>query len=151
MTTCGYPQVSWRVNNPAIAEDFDFAWATMDGLSELNELDRWEFDQMTDHRGSLASNASQEYLHFKQPMNGTISDTQWNTCKGINRNLWVSITRVKDSDPQRLSRAARQLQFYPNGTHFADFDITFSNYKGTASLIKVVSMALVAGLAALAF
>ena len=27
-SSCGYPQVSWRTNDPKIAEDFDIAWAT---------------------------------------------------------------------------------------------------------------------------
>lgn len=70
------------------------------------------------------------------------------------RNLYVTITRVKDSDPQHTAeRAERQLQFYPNGTKFADIDITFSTYKGqsAATLLKVVSVAFAAGLAALAF
>jgi hypothetical protein len=63
------------------------------------------------------------------------------------------VTRVKDSDPQGLKRAARQLQFYPNGTKFADIDITFSNWRPAsgASFIKYVTMAFVAGVAALAF
>jgi len=38
---CGYPMVSWRTNDPNIAEDFDIAWATMDGLYSVDELDRW--------------------------------------------------------------------------------------------------------------
>ena len=49
------------------------------------------------------------------------------------------------------AQTARQLQFYPNGTKFADFDITFTNFRGAASLLKVVSVAFAAGLAALAF
>ena len=84
-----------------------------------------------------------------------IDNTQWETCKGQIRNLWVTITRVKDSDPitnkEIPEYAARQLQFYPNGTKFADIDLTFSNYQGNAAFIKVAFMAVVAGLAALAF
>jgi hypothetical protein len=46
----------------------------------------------------------------------------------------------------------RQLQFYPNGTKFSDFDITFYNWKQEgAAVIKAVSFAVAAGLAALAF
>jgi hypothetical protein len=134
MSHCGYPQVSWRVNDPKIAEDFDFAWASMDGIQPTDELDVWNFDEMTDARGSLASKAADEYQHFYPPaaLKTRIDDSQWTTCKGQIRNLWVSVTRVKDSDPQPKKEipeyAARQLQFYPNGTKFADIDLTFSNY-----------------------
>lgn len=61
MSTCGYPQAEWRVNDPKIAEDFDIAYATLDGLQRTNELDGWEFDLTTDWRGSYASNATMEY------------------------------------------------------------------------------------------
>lgn len=85
-------------------------------------------------------------------MNITVSSEQWEKCNGINRNLWMVVTRVKDSDPKGLRRAARQLQFYPNGTKTADIDITFSNWRPSgASFIKYVTMAFVASVAALAF
>lgn len=61
MSTCGYPQAEWRVNDPKIAEDFDIAYATIDGLQRTNELDGWEFDLTTDWRGSYNSNATMEY------------------------------------------------------------------------------------------
>lgn len=125
----------------------------MDGIQPSNELDRWEFEEMTTHRGSYSSNSTQEYTNIRQPnINVTISSDQWNKCIGIPRNLWVTFTRVKDSDPQSAATTARQLQFYPNGTKFNDLDITFSNYKqSNASLLKVIYLAVVAGLAALAF
>ena len=87
-------------------------------------------------------------------MNVTISNDQWAKCIGTPRNLWVTFTRVKDSDPMVTATTARQLDtpFYPNGTKFNDLDITFSNYKpSNAGLLKVVYLAVVAGLAALAF
>jgi hypothetical protein len=64
ITTCGYPTASWRVNDRLIVEDFDIAWGTMDRLEASNELDIWEFDQMTDFRGSYSSNFSMEYTHL---------------------------------------------------------------------------------------
>lgn len=159
-STCGHPQVSWRVNDALIVEDFDVAWATMDGLEPSDELDRWNFTERTDYNGSFASNKSEEFHNIRSPKaNETISDEQWNSCKGAVKNLWVTFTRVKDSDPPKIGREARQLPYYPNGTKFADLDITFSNYKGftppptpkSASLLKVFSIAFAAGLAALAF
>lgn len=155
-SSCGHPQVAWRVNDPKIVEDFDVAWAIMDGLQPSEELDRWNFDERTEFNGSFASNMTEEYVNIRSPKaKEVISNDQWKSCKGAVRNLWVTFTRVKDSDPQGTAREARQLQYYPsNGTKFADLDIIFSNYKGpssNASLFKVVSLALAAGLAALAF
>jgi hypothetical protein len=49
-----------RTNDDKIAEDFDIAWATMDGLILYDELDRWDFKQMTDYRGSFASHLTLE-------------------------------------------------------------------------------------------
>jgi hypothetical protein len=72
MSTCGYPQASWRVNDQKIAGDFDIAWATMDGLSPANELDGWEFDQKTDAQGSYASTEKLEYTHIKAPNSKTM-------------------------------------------------------------------------------
>lgn len=157
LSTCGYPSAAWRVNNPKIAGDFDIAWATMDDLTPTNELDGWEPNQTTDWKGNYASAPSLEYTEIRQPINETISDQQWSTCKGKVRNIWVSITRVKRSDLVAES-APRQLQFYPNGTHFADFDITFYNHKTPsppvpkgAIFIKTAVLAIAAGIAALAF
>jgi len=100
-STCGYPEFSYRVAGPEIAEDFDVAWAFMDGLSITNELDRWDFDLMTDYQNSSASSRAAEYAYVRQPVNRAISDEQWDTCKGITRNLWVTVTRVKDSTQQK--------------------------------------------------
>ena len=55
VSTCGYPQVSYRINNQTFAEDFDIAWATKEGIDRYDELDRWEFNETTDYRGSFAS------------------------------------------------------------------------------------------------
>jgi hypothetical protein len=131
----------------------------MDNLEPSNELDLWEYEsEQTDWRASYTSAKNEEYVHLRQPSSKTmVSMDQWNSCKGPHRNLWVSITRVKNSDPMARvpETTARQLQtyppFYPNGTKFADIDITFSNYMGSGSFLKVVSVAFAAGLAALAF
>lgn len=159
MTTCGYPQASWRVNDERIAEDFDIAIAFMDNLQPTDELDIWEFDtEQTDSRTSYPSSKKDEYTHIRSPNSkALLGDDQWNTCKGIHRNMWVTITRIKNSTEQASGpeRTARQLQtfppFYPNGTKFADLDITFTNYRGSGSFLKVVYLAFAAGLAALAF
>lgn len=127
-STCGYPQAFYRVNDPNIAEDFDIAWAFEDYLPKNDELSFWEFQHMSDVRNSTTSYKDAEYFRVHSTPNGTIPQATWENCNGINRNLWVSVTRIKNSTKPGEFRAARQLQYYPNGTHFADFDLTFSNF-----------------------
>lgn len=152
MSTCGYPQASWRVNDPTIAGDFDIAYAVYDGLTKANEIEGMNFDLKTDWRGSYTTNLTLEYTHIVRPGGAAIAEADWGSCRGVNRNLYLTVTRVKNSTVKaQPARTERQLQFYPPGTKFADIDITFSNYRGAAVLLKVVSVAVAAGLAALAF
>jgi hypothetical protein len=133
MSTCGYPQAEWRVNDPKIAGDFDIAYATVDGLVPTNELDGWEFNYKTDWTGSYATNVTLAYTPIRHPKTPDVGDEQWSKCNGVIRNLYVTVTRVKDSNPpqtQQQMRTKRQLQFFPNGTKFADIDIVFSSYRG---------------------
>ena len=111
-----------------------------------------DFSLKADWRGNYASNATLEYTHIVQPDKGLVAEADWSSCRGVNRNLYLTVTRVKNSTVKaQPARTERQLQFYPPGTKFADIDITFSNYRGAAVLLKVVSVAFAAGLAALAF
>lgn len=84
-----------------------------------------------------------------------VGDYQWQSCDGLIRNLYFTVTRVKDSSKKvedQGMQIARQLQYYPNGTKFADIELTFSNSKeGFAAYIKVAFFALAAGIATFAF
>lgn len=112
-------------------EDFDIAFASVDGLSREDEIDGSKYAFETDWRGSEASNKTNEYYTIHRPNQIAVSDDEWKNCNGKSRNLYITITRVKDSDPQnKAMRQKRNLQFYPNGTKFADIDILFSNYRG---------------------
>jgi len=82
-----------------------------------------------------------------------MSDDEWGKCNSVTRNLWVTITRTKVSSPAPTSEFlnARQLQYH-NGTKFNDFDVVFSTWRGSgAQVLGALSVALVAGLAALSF
>ena len=99
-TTCGYPEAKWRVNDQTLQEDFDVAFATIDGISAADDMNGWVPNLTTDFNGSYSTNQTLEYTHISQATQSNtlrIPDDQWSTCKGITRNLWVTITRVKDS------------------------------------------------------
>jgi len=166
ISNCGYPEVEWRVHDPAIQGDFDVAWATMDNLDSGNELDGWEPNITTDWKGSYATNATNDFSRIgvaqRKDINvAKIDDDQWSKCKGIYRNLWITITRTKDSRAAAhgngLAETPRQLlegPYYPNGTFSSDFELNFYNSQGptgaATALIGAFGVA-IAGLAALAF
>lgn len=159
ISNCGYPEAEWRISDPRIQSDFDVAWATVDNLGADNELDGWEPSITTDWKGSYGTNPTNDFSRIGQAARtdknaAKIDDNQWKDCKGIYRNLWITVTRVKNSKPQ-LAETARQLQtpYYPNGTISSDFEINFYNKQGPSAataLIGAFGVAL-AGLAALAF
>lgn len=55
VSTCGYPEVSIKVLDPRIVQDFDIAYSYEDGLSPVNELDGWNFNLNTSKQTSFAS------------------------------------------------------------------------------------------------
>ena len=160
-STCGFPEMKFRINNDKIQEDFDIAYASKDGLQLTNDLDGWEWDLKTDWNNSLMSNKTQEYTVISQAANSNqiVTDDQWKTCHGKARNLWVTVTRVKNSSAPAveaesdsfLAVTPRMLQYYPNGSWTNDIDLMFTNIRGGASIVGVFSVAFAAGLAALAF
>lgn len=158
-SACGYPQAEWRIHNPEIAEDFDITWARNEGISADNDLDGWNFTLSTDDNGTYQSSSSSNFATIGPKGLAKVSDEQWGKCNGPTRNLWVTITRTKESKPPRafgehLAATPRQLQspYYPNGTFFPDFDISFTNVQSSgAAILGAVSIAFAAGLAALAF
>lgn len=91
-----------------------------------------------------------------------IDDAVWNSCKGTPRNLWITITRVKDSS-KAAERTARSLQApvppYNPGARFPDFEVSFSSVqggvppvpKGAVSMVATLAVALISALAVLAF
>lgn len=92
-----------------------------------------------------------------------IADDVWNSCKGVPRNLWITITRVKDSSKPPAERTARSLQAppappspYNPGARFPDFEVSFSSVQGgqptgAVSMVATLAVALISALAVLAF
>ena len=99
VTKCGYPQAYWRVNNPKVAGDFDIAFASVDNMTITDELDGWEPKILTGFNGSYASTEQMEYTSISQAAqaNAVISEDEWTNCNGIPRNLYLTVTRLKDS------------------------------------------------------
>ncbi len=102
ISNCGYPEAEWRVHDPTIQSDFDVAWATMDNLDSGNELDGWNQTETTEWKGSYATTPKNDFSRIGQAARtdvnvARIDDSQWSQCKDIYRNLWITVTRVKNS------------------------------------------------------
>jgi hypothetical protein len=87
-----------------------------------------------------------------------IENKQWDTCKGIYRNLYITVTRTQDSNPKQasegLAKTARQLQGpgpYNPGVLSPAFEVTFKNVKGAANALAGAVGVMIAGLAILSF
>lgn len=164
VSNCGYPEAQFRIHNATFHPDFDVAWATKDGIDSGDDLDGWEPKLRTDWNGSAHSAYKTEYytlneLAFNKNI-APIANTQWDSCKGMVRNLWVVVTRTQDSSKlmstEGLAQNARQLNglggpYYPGGALYPAFEVNFRNMKGAATaLIGAIGVA-VASLAVLAF
>jgi hypothetical protein len=158
VTTCGYPKAEFRIQNSTISNDFDIAWASLDGVQRDDDLNGWNFDLLTTVNGTMQSQANDGFTTLVADPNAQqITGAAWDECKGPVRNLWVSITRTKVTAPPKvssddfLSETPRQLQYH-NGTKFNDFDIVFTNWQGgNAAVLGAISVAFAATVAALAF
>lgn len=102
-STCGYPEAKWRVHDTIIQSDFDVAWASLDDIDSGNELDGWNQTLTTAWKGSYGTTKENDFSTIGVAANGAnavkISDDEWNGCKSKSRNLWITITRVKNSKP----------------------------------------------------
>jgi hypothetical protein len=155
ISNCGYPRAEYRIQNDTISNDFDIAYAFLDGILRDDDLNFWNFNLTTSENGTLQSTPQAEYQTLVSNKTARLmSDDEWGKCTSFSRNLWVTITRTKVTKLATTATEflnARQLQIH-NGTKFNDFDVVFSTWRGKgAQLLGALSFAVVAGLAALSF
>ncbi len=141
--------------------DFDIAYTAYDGLLPDEELDGWNFNWTSNWFGNFQTGSSNavEGLLSQGYAEDPISDANWLGCNGTVRNLYITVTRTKDSSKKATTLESgeflsRQLQVKPNGTAFNDIEIGFTFIRGGkdfANYIKVATFALVAVLSVLAF
>jgi hypothetical protein len=62
VTTCGYPKAEFRIQNSTITNDFDIAWASLDGVQRDDDLGSgYNFNLTTTVNGAMQSQASDSY------------------------------------------------------------------------------------------
>ena len=52
---------------------------------------------VSEWRESGQTSREAEYVQVRAPTNGTVGEEQWEGCEGVTRNLYVTITRTKES------------------------------------------------------
>ena len=137
VSKCGYPEVYFRVHNQTLQNDFDVAWATNEGMGPTDDIEGFDRQWTPAWNGSKHSDANTEFYQLGQASRTdvevkTIDSDQWNLCTSTYKNLWVTITRTKDSSMATKETAPRSLNsvggpYQPGGVMYPDFDVSFSN------------------------
>jgi hypothetical protein len=99
VSNCGFPAANIRVINQTYLNDFDVAFTAYDGLLPDEELNGWEFNWTSNWFGTFQtnSNSAPAGLLSQGYDNDEISEANWLGCNGTVRNLYVTVTRTKDS------------------------------------------------------
>lgn len=157
-STCGYPTAYLRVLNPEITQDYDVAYSYETGLQRDEDYDTiWDYTRTSDFHDSFQSGTPAALDFISQGYGATqIDKAEFDTCKSKNRNLYIIITRIKNSTKPAvesehfLSENARQLQ--GPFINFHDLELGFVSIQGgNAKLLGALSFAMVALLSVFAF
>lgn len=149
-STCGYPNAAVKILNPVIAQDFDINYAAEAGLGLDEDLaSDWKLDTKVEWEGAFGTGTddAMDFVSqgYSSPM---IAKADFDKCKQPERNLWITVTRVKvtPNPTTFLDMTPRQLQ-----TKFHDIEFGFASIQGNAKFLGALSFALVALLSVFAF
>ena len=159
-STCGYPAAYIRVFNPEITQDYDIAYSYETGMQRDEDYDtKWDYTLQSDWHDSFQSGTADALDFLSQGYtsgNPPIDKAEYDTCKSKNRNLYVIITRIKNSTKPAvqsehfLSENARSLQ--GPFIKFHDLELGFVSVQGSnAKFFTALSFAMVALLSVFAF
>lgn len=161
-SNCGYPEALFKVHDPVISADFDVAWAAGQNFEADEDYDMENFNYTSNFTGSAHSAMKREFYNISEvtinKKHLAIDDKQWTSCRGIYRNLYITVTRTQDSSKpaaEGLAQTARQLAAAPGpynpGALSPAFEVTFKNVRGAANALVGAVGVVIAGLAVLAF
>lgn len=153
-STCGYPNAAVKILNPILANDFDIHYSTQTGKQRDEDLaSEWQLDDKVDWSGAFQSGADGALDFISEGYtNPKVDATTFAKCNGPNKNLWITVTRVKVStnavqSESFLSLTPRELQ----GLNQYDIEFGFASIQGNAKFLSAISLALVALLSVFAF
>lgn len=91
-SNCGYPSAVYS-SQESLAGEFDIIYGTLDGMAIDDDLDQWSFFQNTQQHANMYSNSTSAQAYIAQS-GPRISDSNYTTCNDIDRNMWITITRI---------------------------------------------------------
>jgi len=155
-TTCGFPGVGISIGNEIVMGDFDIIYAANDYTKENDLGSDFELTDTTAWNGNFNSDATTFNKQISAGFEHDAVDAAiLTTCKGGPKNLWVSVTRVKDTKgvqaEQFLAETPRQLQ----GVRTNAVELVFANIQGgkttNAKILATAAFAIMAVLSVFAF
>jgi hypothetical protein len=141
-TTCGYPAAAVSINNEIIMEDFDIVYASADISLDSDLGSDYLLNDTTSWNGNFNTDDSTYNKQISAGFhNDAVDESFLTTCKGTPKNLWISVTRVKETrakvEEQFLTATPRQLQ----GTKTYAIELQFANIQGGQTNAKILATA----------
>lgn len=158
-STCGYPAAFVKIFNPEIAQDYDIAYSYQTGLQRDEDYDTlWDYTLKSDAHDSFQSGSTDALDFISQGYSSDqIAKAEYDKCASKNRNLYITITRMKNSTKPTtaetfLSESPRLLQGPNPLIKFHDLELGFVSIQGgNAKLLGALSFALFAVISVFAF
>lgn len=107
--------------NESLFNSFDIAYSVLDSTPLDWDLNRWEQTLLTNRSDTFRTNITQNKINYTDGTNREFIDkSTFDSCSGIPRSMWVTITKLGEESPTKPS----------NGTQLPDIDLTFFNHQG---------------------
>lgn len=92
-TKCGYPGMIYNSESD-ITGEFDIAYAYYDNVGLDTDINTWDFNATSTFSGSFTS----DKVNTNLTVPGTVEHSQYEDCSTSDRNLYLTITRVKNNN-----------------------------------------------------
>jgi len=139
-TKCGFPKVSWFASDTT-TDEYDFAFNTIDGLIPSEE-GLYNINATTQQGGSM--NLQYQFNYNISALQNSVEQTYNGTglnffgdyfrCNGMDRNMYVTITRVKVGSSMQVKKELSAEPRVMQAAHQADYlSLVFTNTPGTTN------------------
>jgi outer membrane murein-binding lipoprotein Lpp len=92
-TKCGFPAFTYNSESD-ITGEFDMAYTYYDGYTLDDDINSWEFNQTSSFAGLIVS----QTVNTTLVVPGTIEHSEYEDCSSKDRNLYLTVTRVKNNN-----------------------------------------------------
>ncbi|TNV76903.1 hypothetical protein FGO68_gene9754 [Halteria grandinella] len=93
-TKCGFPTMKYNSESD-ITGEFDIAYTSYDDYTIDDDINSWEFNQKSSFAGLIVSKNENTTLVVP----GTVEHSEYEDCSSKDRNLYLTVTRVKVNTP----------------------------------------------------